>query len=79
VGEACVPCATKYGDLKINNNFILRKLRVTAETRNFNTVSRLAFGRHDVIYLNRYPDGLLRYPGMNVRKLKKMQGGLRWL
>lgn len=36
-----VLCATQYRDLKANNNFIERKLKVTATTRNFNTVSKL--------------------------------------
>lgn len=43
VGDmAYVLCATKYSDLKINNNFIERKLRVAATTRNYNTVFKLA-------------------------------------
>ncbi|HEU0297418.1 MAG TPA: DUF1697 domain-containing protein [Anaerolineales bacterium] len=33
--------ATQYSDLKANNNFIERKLRVAATTRVYNTVSRL--------------------------------------
>jgi uncharacterized protein (DUF1697 family) len=33
--------ATKHRDSKFNNNFFERKLRVTATTRNFNTMSRL--------------------------------------
>lgn len=33
--------ATKYSDSKFNNNFIERKLKVAATTRNFNTMSRL--------------------------------------
>ncbi|CAB3631224.1 DUF1697 domain-containing protein [Achromobacter pestifer] len=42
VGDmAYVRCATKYSDLKANNNFIERKLRLVATTRNFNTVSKL--------------------------------------
>ncbi len=32
--------ATKYSDSKFNNNFFERKLKVSATTRNFNTVSR---------------------------------------
>lgn len=39
---AYVLCATKYSDLKVNNNFIERKLRVAATTRNYNTVSKIA-------------------------------------
>ena len=38
---AYVLCATKYSDLKANNNFIERKLKVPATTRNFNTISKL--------------------------------------
>lgn len=38
---AYVLCATKYSDLKANNNFIERKLKVVATTRNFNTISKL--------------------------------------
>ena len=38
---AYVLCATKYSDLKANNKFIERKLKVAATTRNFNTVSKL--------------------------------------
>lgn len=38
---AYVLCATKYSDLKANNNFIERKLKVAATTRNFNTISKL--------------------------------------
>ncbi|MEN5163858.1 DUF1697 domain-containing protein [Achromobacter kerstersii] len=42
VGDmAYVLCATKYSDLKANNNFIERKLKVAATTRNFNTMSKL--------------------------------------
>ena len=42
VGDmAYVLCATKYSDLKANNNFIERKLQVPATTRNFNTISKL--------------------------------------
>ncbi|WP_416052076.1 DUF1697 domain-containing protein [Cupriavidus basilensis] len=42
VGDmAYVLCATKYSDLKANNNFIERKLQVAATTRNFNTISKL--------------------------------------
>ncbi|MGE8678882.1 MAG: DUF1697 domain-containing protein [Achromobacter marplatensis] len=42
VGDmAYVLCATKYSDLKANNNFVERKLKVAATTRNFNTVSKL--------------------------------------
>jgi uncharacterized protein (DUF1697 family) len=33
--------ATKHSDSKFNNNFFERKLKVTATTRNFNTMSRL--------------------------------------
>jgi uncharacterized protein (DUF1697 family) len=36
---AYVLCATKYSDLKINNNFIERKLKVSATTRVYNTIS----------------------------------------
>jgi uncharacterized protein (DUF1697 family) len=36
-----VLCATRYSDLKANNNYIERKLRVSGTTRNFNTMSRL--------------------------------------
>jgi uncharacterized protein (DUF1697 family) len=32
---------SKYSDLKANNNFIERKLKVAATTRNFNTMSKL--------------------------------------
>jgi uncharacterized protein (DUF1697 family) len=35
-------CATRYSDVKVGNNFIERKLRVAATTRNHNTMSRLA-------------------------------------
>ena len=38
---AYVLCATKYNDLKINNNFIERKLRVSATTRAHNTIANL--------------------------------------
>jgi len=38
---AYILCATKYSDLKINNNFIERKLKIAATTRNYNTVSKL--------------------------------------
>ena len=42
VGDmAYVLCATKYSDLKANNNFIERKLKVAATTRNFNTMAKL--------------------------------------
>lgn len=42
VGDmAYVLCATKYSDLRANNNFIERKLKVPATTRNFNTLSKL--------------------------------------
>lgn len=34
--------ATRYSDAKVNNNFIERKLRVAATTRNYNTMSKLA-------------------------------------
>ena len=33
--------ATKHSDSKFNNNFFERKLKVSATTRNFNTMSRL--------------------------------------
>ena len=33
--------ATKYSDSKFNNNFFERKLKISATTRNFNTLSRL--------------------------------------
>ncbi len=36
-----VLCATRYSDLKANNNYIERKLQVSGTTRNFNTMSRL--------------------------------------
>ena len=38
---AYIVCATRYRDLKANNNFIEKKLKVVATTRNFNTMSRL--------------------------------------
>lgn len=38
---AFVLCATKYSDLKINNNFIERKLKVSATTRVYNTIANL--------------------------------------
>ena len=38
---AFVLCATKYSDLKINNNFIERKLKVSATTRVYNTIAKL--------------------------------------
>lgn len=38
---ACILCATKYSDLKINNNFIERKLKLRATTRNYNTITNL--------------------------------------
>ncbi len=38
---AYVLCATKYRDLKINNGFIERKLKVSATTRVYNTVAKL--------------------------------------
>ncbi|MBY6346967.1 DUF1697 domain-containing protein [Providencia rettgeri] len=38
---AYIVCATRYGDLKANNNFIEKKLKVVATTRNFNTMSKL--------------------------------------
>lgn len=38
---AYVQCATKYSDLKINNNFIERKLRIAATTRVYNTITKL--------------------------------------
>jgi len=34
-------CATKYSDLKINNNVIERRLGVAATTRNYNTTAKL--------------------------------------
>lgn len=36
-----VLCATKYKDLKANNNFIERKFGVVATTRVYNTISKL--------------------------------------
>ncbi|WP_369327108.1 DUF1697 domain-containing protein [Alcaligenes nematophilus] len=37
-----IVCATRYRDLKANNNFIeKRKLKVVATTRNFTTMSKL--------------------------------------
>lgn len=42
VGDmAYVLCATKYSELKANNNFIERKLKLSATTRNFNTLTKL--------------------------------------
>lgn len=42
VGDmAYVLCATKYSELQANNNFIEKKLKVVATTRNFNTMSKL--------------------------------------
>ena len=38
---AYVLCATKYSDLKINNNFIERKLKLAATTRVHNTITKL--------------------------------------
>ena len=38
---AYVLCASKYSDLKINNNFIERKLKVSATTRVYNTIANL--------------------------------------
>ncbi|AYN21850.1 DUF1697 domain-containing protein [Alcaligenes aquatilis] len=38
---AYIVCASRYRDLKANNNFIERKLKVVATTRNFNTMSKL--------------------------------------
>jgi uncharacterized protein (DUF1697 family) len=38
---AYVLCATKYRDMKINNNFIERKLKVPATTRVYNTIAKL--------------------------------------
>lgn len=38
---AYILCATKYSDLKINNNFIERKLRIAATTRVHNTIAKL--------------------------------------
>lgn len=38
---AYILCATKYSDLKINNNFIERKLGISASTRVYNTIARL--------------------------------------
>jgi uncharacterized protein (DUF1697 family)/predicted DNA-binding protein (MmcQ/YjbR family) len=34
-------CATKYSDVKINNNAIERRLKVSATTRNYNTMAKL--------------------------------------
>ena len=31
----------KYSDVKANNNFIEKKLKLAATTRNFNTISKL--------------------------------------
>lgn len=36
-----VKYATKYSDSKINNNFFEKKLKVTATTRNLNTVNKI--------------------------------------
>ncbi|MBI5032874.1 MAG: DUF1697 domain-containing protein [Chloroflexi bacterium] len=36
-----VLCATQYGDVKANNNFIERKLGVAATTRIYNTIAKL--------------------------------------
>jgi uncharacterized protein (DUF1697 family) len=36
-----VLCATKYSDIKINNNFIERKLKISATTRVYNTIANL--------------------------------------
>ena len=36
-----VLCATKYSDLKINNNFIARKLKTSATTRVYNTIRKI--------------------------------------
>ena len=42
VGDvAYILCATKYSELKANNNFIEKKLKLVATTRNFNTMSKL--------------------------------------
>ncbi len=42
VGDmAYVLCATRYSEVKANNNFIERKLKLPATTRNFNTLSKL--------------------------------------
>jgi uncharacterized protein (DUF1697 family) len=38
---AYIHCATRYSDLKINNAYIERKLKITATTRNYNTLSKL--------------------------------------
>lgn len=38
---AYILCATNYNDLKINNNFIERKLKVSATTRVYNTISKV--------------------------------------
>lgn len=38
---AYVLCATRYSDLKANNNFIERKLGVAATTRVYNTIAKL--------------------------------------
>ncbi|ARP54768.1 hypothetical protein ALFP_2881 [Alcaligenes faecalis] len=46
---AYIVCASRYRDLKANNNFIEKKLKVVATTRNFNTVSKLialSMGNH---------------------------------
>ncbi|MBL8021888.1 MAG: DUF1697 domain-containing protein [Leptospirales bacterium] len=34
-------CATKYSDVKVNNNVIERRLKVSATTRNYNTMAKL--------------------------------------
>lgn len=42
VGDmAYVQCATKFSDMKINNNFIERKLKLSATTRVYNTIAAL--------------------------------------
>lgn len=38
---AYICCATRYSELKINNNFIERKLGLSATTRVYNTIARL--------------------------------------
>lgn len=38
---AYVLCASGYRDIKINNNFIERKLKISATTRVYNTVAKL--------------------------------------
>ncbi len=38
---AYIRCSTLYRELKANNNFIEKKLKVVGTTRNFNTMSKL--------------------------------------